>query len=1204
MEEAKPMKNRMLQVLLVLMMFLPVLRLQRLQAQVNTAAVSGAVKDSNGAVIPSAQIVARLKANNMVFNATSNEKGEYALPFLPPGTYVLSATSAGFNKYESRDLTLSVGDHPTIDIALKPGSTAETVVVTAEAPLLATSDANLGSLVNNEQVESLPLNGRTPMILAQYSAGVVTTANPGQVRAFDNSGVSAFSVGGIANKNTEILLDGAPDNASDNSIAYSPMEDAVQEVKMDIFETDAAYGHAGGGVANQSTKQGTNSLHGSLWEFNESTALAASPWLNGYSGTAVKKTVTHYNQYGGTAGGPVMIPRLFRGKDKLFWFFGYEGIRASTPGSFVASVPTDDEKNGDFHAQLALGSQYQIYDPATTTSTGARTAVKNNCLSNKTTYCQTNGNAGYTLNSVASSILKYYPSPNQSPNSGTIDQGNYLSSSPSKDTFDSEFARMDWQYSEKQHLFATYRHNHRLQDVNHVFGASNPAMGDNLTRINNGATLGDTYTFSQSMVGELRLNYTRYQQNQDIAGAGFDASSLGLPSSLSTGSQKPRFPDVRFANYTALGINNVSGTLGYAPFNSYGILADIVKLKGNHSFKAGIDMRRFQKGNAYVANDNGIVDSNGYFYFGSGWTQATNTSTTAYYGQDMAEMELGMPTIAEYGLQSPAIGTASYVGVFLQDDWRVRSNLTINIGLRYDRDFNGTERLGRSLNGFDTTTVNPVSAAAITAYASGGAALQSVMPSSSFVVNGGPSFASLSNRSIYNVQSNMFSPRIGFSYKPKWFGSDSTVVRGGFGIYVIPIYPWNSSINNPGYSQTTAATITTDNYITAANATSLSNPFPNGIVQPSGSAQGLKTSLGNSVTYFAPQVKNGYSQRWTLGIQHQFRGGYLVEAVYEGNAAARIPITYSPNYIRPQYLTTDSNTAYNTTIANPFYGLITNGSLSAAKVKQALLLNTFPQFGTITEQNAPFGHSNFNLGFIRVEKRMGKGLTLMSSINYSKTMEGISYLNYFQAPEHRVSQYDHPLRVIIAMTYQLPIGHGQLLAGNINRWADMAIGGWKLSSVYQYQMGQPISWGDTTLNTSLCSKVNFKYNPRQVAPGKATFNTSCIWNARDYASGVQSGVTSTQANLLESPQNHIRTFSSNYSTYRYDAVNNLDGSIAKEVKFTEGKFFQLRFEAFNVLNRVQFGAPNMSTTSTSFGNFNKSVANSARVVQVGGRLVF
>jgi hypothetical protein len=1190
--------------LLVLMICLQAFVTTRLLAQVNTAAVSGAVKDTSGDLIPGAKIVAMQKATNMIFNASSNEKGEYTLPFLPPGTYLLTVTFNGFAKYESRDLALSVGDHPTIDVTLVPGATAETVVVTADAPLLATANANLGSLVNSAQVESLPLNGRTPMMLAQYSAGVVSTANPGQVRAFDNSSVSAFSVGGIANKNTEILLDGAPDNASDNAIAYSPIQDTVQEVKMDIFETDAEYGHAGGGVANQSTKSGTNDLHGSAWEFNETTQLAANTWLNGYSGTATQKPGNHFNQYGFAVGGPMVIPHIMHGRNKLFWYFGFEGLKDSQPKSFVGSVPTEDEKNGDFHAWLNLGSQYKIYNPYLTASNGSRTAIPNNCLTSGTDYCAQTGNAGLSVNSVAVALLKYYPSPNRTPDSGTVDQENFFSTSPFSDNYNNEFARADWQVSAAQHLFFTYRYNYLMQKSNRVFGNSSPAIGDQLERINNGATVGETYTFSSTLIGELRLNYTRYQQNQDISGAGFDSTNLGLPDSLHTAAQKPHFPDVRFINYTGLGMNNVTGTLGHAPYNSYGILADVVKLRGNHSIKAGIDLRRSQKGNDYIATDaNGYVDGNGYFNFGTGWTQATNTSTTAYYGQDMAEMELGMPTTAEFGSQHGSVGTAQYLALYLQDDWRVHNNVTVNIGLRYDRDFNGKERQGQSLNGFDMTTANPISSAAIASYSANDTALQSVMSASSFVVNGGPTFANMNDRSIYNVQSNMFSPRIGFSYKPERFG-EKTVIRGGFGIYVIPVIPWSNSINNLGYSQTTSATITTDNYLTAANATLLSDPFPNGFVKPTGSTLGLETGLGNSVAYYTPSVRNGYSQRWTLGIQHQFSGGILVEGVYEGNSAARIPVNYSPNYIRPEYLTKTSNTAYNTTTSNPFYGLITNGNLSAAKVKQSLLLKTFPQFGTLTEQNAPYGHSNYNIGYIRVEKRAGKGLTLMSSFGFSKTMEGIAWLNYFQSPEHRVSSYDHPERLIIATTYELPFGRGRSYASHVNRLTDYLIGGWKFAGVYEYQVGAPISWGDATLNTAACSRVNFHYNPRIVAQGKSTFNTSCIWNAKDFASGVQSGVTSAQAVLYENPQNHIRTFATNYTTFRVDAANNLDASMSKDIKFTEERYFQLRFEGFNALNRPQFGSPNMTTTSTSFGAFSKSVLNTARVVQVGGRFVF
>ena len=1125
-------------------------------AQVSSATVSGAVTDSGGSAIPGVPVIAANAATGVQTTAESNGAGQYSLPFLPPGTYNLTAQHPGFKTFETEHLTLSAGDHPTIDIHMEAGGAQETVQVTAVAPLLGTADATVGNVVTSRQVESLPLNGRTPMVLAQYTAGVVTTTNPGQVRAFDNSAISAFSIGGLPNKNSEILLDGAPDNASDNAAAYSPMVDAVNEIRVHVFESDAAYGHAGGGVANQITRSGTNQFHGSAWEFNESSALAANTYFA--NRFLQKKSVTRYNQYGGTIGGPVRIPHLFNGRDKLFWFFGYEGIQDAQPANYTGSVPTQAERNGDFSALLARNDpakklDYTIYNPFSARVVNGkvvRDPYPNNVITSP-------------LSPIAQAALALYPLPNVNT---TSDQNNYFAQNTSKDEFSNEFARVDWAISDRHKIFFTFRHNNRLQNVNNIFG-NGPALGDRLTRINNGATVDDVYTFTPTLIGELRLNYTRYEQNQDTTAAGYDSTSLGFPGYLNGSSRAPRLPALLFNSYQSIGTNLVSGSLGTAPFNSYGIFADVVKVLGSHTLKIGTDLRRYQKGQFYFGN------SNGSFNFDSTWTKADNqTNVTPPSGANMAAFLLGLPTSASYDLNTSAVGTNDYMAIFSQDDWRLRPDLTLNLGLRYDRDFSAFERLGRAINGFDTTTPNPIAAAAQTAYA---ANPLPQLPASQFQVLGGYTFASPQSPDLYDEQSHLFSPRFGFAFTPQALGG-STVIRGGFGLFVLPVYPFNNAINNPGYSQTTQSPVTLNNYL-SPNAT-LANPFPNGLLPPPGSSQGLATNLGGAITYFAPQVRNGYAERWNLGIQHQFPGNYLVEVVYIGNHGVRLPINYSPNYIYPQFLTTASNPGLSAQVANPFRGLIPNGgALNGATVPQTQLLSRFPEFTTITEQNAPFGSSYYNAVDVRLEKRPGNGITILANYQFSRLIERTTYLNNFDpAPEQRISPYDHTHHFVGAVTYDLPYGRGRAFGGNASRWLDLPLGGWTVNGVYTYQTNAPLTWGNVT----------YLGGPIDLQPRNTTSTAINI----DAFSRV-------------TPVNNIRTFQSQFSNLRYDAINNLDSSVLKNFNFRENLYFQLRLEAFNTFNRPQFGGPNLTPSSATFGQIT-GTANGPRVLQVGGRLVF
>ena len=1178
-------------------------------AQVSTATVTGTLADSTGALIPHIEVLARNQSTGTIVKAESNDSGQYSLPLLPPGTYTITVQAKGFRQYEQRNLTLSSGDHPTIDIPLTVGDVGEVVEVTATPPLLGSEDANIGQVIPGELLENIPLSGRTPMSVVQYTVGVIATTNPVGVRPFDNSAVAGFSVGGLPNKNSEILMDGSPDNASDNAPAYELPMDAAREVSIKVFESDATYGHSGGAVANQITKSGTNRIHGSLSEFHQDSALNAYPFYQKRV-PGSKVGVSRQNQFGGSVGGPIWIPKIYDGRDKLFFFFAYEGFYDSGTGGTFLSVPTAAERNGDFSALLAQGSNRTdtlcpgvtktynseaIFDPASGT-VNAACAAKGFTIYDRTPFPNNVITAGsLPLSPVALATLKLIPAPNVPGNS--LGQANYYSVAKGGDRYNNELGRIDWNPSTRHRLYFTGRHNQRVQYLNQFYGVTNPTYGDFLFRTNWGGSVGDIITINQSLISEVRLNYTRYSQPSLTNGDGFDATTLGLPNLPSAHNIFPRF----FFNSGSINsLGTTSQTPGTAPFNSYDIFVNFIKTSGLHTFKFGVDARKFQKGNFTFGN------SSGAYNFDNNFTGAFGTDTFAAVGSDTAAFLLGLPSSASYDVNSHAVANQTYLGLFVQDDWRIRPDLVLNMGLRMDKDFSPTEREGTAVSGFDSTSTNPYSAAATAAYAANPSA---ALPVANFKVLGGLTF-NTPGGNISNFNSTMFSPRVGLAYKPAVL--TNTVVRAGFGLFVIPIFPFNNSIQQQGFSATTQAPIVSYAPPKAGGPGTLSNPFPNGLAAPTGNSLGLATFAGQNISFLAPNIRNGYSERWHLGFQHQFPGGWLADVFYEGSTGRRLPINENLNYVKPQYETTASNPGLSASVPNPFFGLIPNGgNLNSSKtINQTQLLQTFPEFGSITEFNVDEGMSTFHALDIHVEHRTGYGLSITANYQWSKLLEAVSFLNPGDIrPEYRISQYDHPTHAVIAVSYQLPYGRGRTFGRSAPRWLDLPLGGWNVASTWFYQQGSPLTFGNV-----IPTGQPINYNARQateytgVAGNYGTTFPSFNINAFNNNISSTSTTIPQQGNggnalFNTQPSNNIRTFPSQFANLRNDALNDWDASILKNFNFTEHTYFQFRLEAFNVNNRPVFSGPNLSPTSGGFGQIG-GTQNSNRVVQLAAKISF
>lgn len=1163
-----------------------------LLAQEFRGTISGTVTDPSGGKVANVKLTATETRTGAVTAAQTDATGNYTIPFLAPGTYTVTAETMGFKKYEHPNVTLGPGDHPVLDIHLELGEVSQSVSVVEEVPLINSDNATMGQTITTKQVEDLPLNGRTPAMLAQLSIGVIATAQPSLVHPFDNAGAAAWSIGGTPSQTAELLIDGAPDGTWDNRLAYSPTQDSVQQVMVDAFNTDAAYGHTSGGTVNQIMKTGTNAFHGSMYEFNQVSRLNAVNFFTNKSGAAVP--VTHFNQYGLTAGAPIVIPKLFNGRNKLFWFFAWENLADAQPNNSTLSsstsnfttVPTAAERTGDFSAL-----NYTLYNPYSAVQSGS--AVTRSPFSPNNVIPKT------MLDPVALAYLPFYPQPNLTP-LGANGFQNYVSNFLSTDTYDNELGRIDYNMSDRSHLFVDVRHNYRVQAKGNYF--NNIATGVNLTRENYGATVDEVYTINPTSFADVRLNFTRMNEVHGEPSQGFNPTTLNFPSYIASSSSYLVMPLISFGScgsqtsFQCLGDNSASRD----PSQSYQLFGAVTKVMGSHTFKFGGDVRQYRL-NTYITGS-----SAGSYTFGNGWVRASNSSSsTLQTGQDFASFLMGLPTAGQFDINSHASWTSYYFSGFAQDDWRFSKTLTLNLGLRFDQDLPYGESFGRTVNNFDTIATSPIAAAATAAYAANPLAQ---LPAANFMVNGGLTYPSASGGAPYHVTSHLFSPRIGLAWTPSAL-HNKTVIRAGFGIFVAPItvaslattgsYSSNPLVDQEGFSQTTSM-IVPSNFL--APSATLGNPFPGGILQPVGSAAGLSTFLGQNVSFLNPYMKNPYSVRWNFGVQHSLTRNTLLEVEYMGNHSVHLPMAFTQlNVIPRQYLSTatyrDQATINTLTasVANPFAGLEPGTSLNSSKTTVAQLLARFPQFPVgsgsgssgVIEQNLSNGRSYFESLSVRAEHRLSYGLSLIANYMYSRLIEQDTWLNDTDpVPEKRVSPFDHPQHFVVGATYGLPMGKNRLLDLK-SRWANAILGGWTVNGIYTYQTGAPLLW----TNGSTTSIGDYVYYG-----GPLNLDTSKV-------NGNAFDKSQFDTKSADQYQYHIRTFSTTFSNLRQAAINNFDASIMKQFNVKETMYFQLRMEAFNVLNHPVFAAPVTTISSSTFGEINAQ-GNLPRQIQLGARFVW
>ncbi|MFN7925342.1 MAG: carboxypeptidase regulatory-like domain-containing protein [Bryobacteraceae bacterium] len=1131
-------------------------------AQEFRATVSGRVTDAQSAVISGVKLTATQIGTEAKFETVSAADGLFTIPFLPPGSYRLTAEMSGFKRYVRDNLAAGANERLTLDIVMEVGAVTETINVSSEAPILQTATASTGQVITSAQIENMPVSGRTPLALAQLAFGVIPNTDPRFTRPFDNGGPAGFSMGGAPAQVNELLIDGAADNTGNLRVAYNPPMDAVTEVKAEAFQADAAYGHSGGGTVNIITRSGTNDFHGTLYEFNQNSGFNATPFFTNKAGQ--KKPVSRFNQYGGSFSGPVTIPKLFNGRNRMFFMFSYEGVKDALPAPSTTTMPTAAEKNGDFSALLpVVGADYRIFDPLTGVAQNGRvlrTAFPGNII------------PASRISQIAKNYLQYYVAPNQpgQPNG----QANFLSNTDGeRNRFNNTIGRLDVNLSERHKFFFTARNNLRVGSGGNGFGKSvydNPTSGNYLQRLNWGFTFDDVYTISPTFLVNSRANWTRFVEPTTNFSLGTDSSTLGFPAYLSANAPRKVVPRIAFSTFTGFG--DTGGT--DFPFDVFQIFETFTKIQGKHTLKFGVDIRQYRESQL----NSGY--SNGTFTFGTAWTNGPiDNSPAAPIGQDFAAFLLGLPTAGQYDLNAFRQNKNHYYSFFLQDDFRVRQNLTLNLGLRLEGETPTTERYNRTIVGFDQGAALPIAARAQAAYA---ANPTSEIPASQFKVAGGPIFAGQGRNGIYATPKANFSPRFGFAWTPGFL--PKTSVRGGIGLF---FFPYGIAGNQaPGFSQTTLMVPTNDGYLTPA--ATLANPYPGGIQPPTGSSLGASTFLGKNITFYDPNPGYPYSTRWLFSIQRELFPNVLFEIGYVGNKTVKMPVDHNFNGTPLQFLSNspfrDQATIDRLTqlVPNPFAGLLPGTNINGSVVARSQLLGAFPQFvGASGVQGQSFtdGSSHFHALDARIEKRFSHGFLMLLNFQKSKLLEKRSRLNDLDPLlEKRIAAEDRPYRVVWSGTYDLPFGKGKAIGKGANSIVNHFIGGWNLNLITTFTTGTALGWGN----------LIYLGGPLNLDPHN-----------------VDNSFDVTRFNRVSAQQlgSNRRVFPTRFADLRQDKVQQLDFSVIKGFSITEKLKLTYRCEFFNSTNRAIFNGPDLSPTSQTFGKI-LGQANTPRRIQMALRLAF
>ncbi len=1117
---------------------------------------------------------------NSLREAKTDQGGSFEIPLLPAGSYQLTVKQSGFSTYVRPLLRLDVNQVLTIPVVLVIGSESQVVNVTSQVPLLDTATSSIGQVVSNQQIVNMPLSNRNILQLDTFVPGVHDFGATSAPATQGSVTFGRFEANGGPTNSNEFMLDGASDVVANlNSTNIIPTIDALQESNILTSNIPAEFGRTGAIIFNATYKTGTNALHGTVYEFNRNAFLNANSWVN--DANHVKKVFSNINTFGFSVGGPVWIPKVFDGRNKLFFFANYEGYRDVTPVSTLLTVPTLAERSGDFSdLRNANGNLITIYDPTTTTLVGGNAYTRRQFSYNGVA----NVIPPSRLDTVGQKLMSYYPVPNATPTNAFSNTSNFLTDTSAYNVQNEWAIKIDYNLNENNKIFARYASSSQGGGSANLFGP-NPACPECLVHDNpagsysprgGGAALfvypkntvvGYTHVISPVTLLDLRVVVNRQLINRTPQSTGFDLTTLGMSGALNSEEYYKQFPAITVTNFQGLG-TAANGDLLVRGDTSISTNASLTLIRGAHTIKTGGDFRIFR-----YNESGGVQNLTPGFTFDQTWTQQDPFVSNNLQGSGLASLLLGVPTSGNATTPAATALQWYYGAGYVQDDWKASSRLTLNLGIRYDIETPYTDRYNRATY-FDPNITNAATV---------------VLPSAV----GGLQFVGkdVSSRWRFPVNYKNFGPRFGLAFR----ATNSMVFRGAYGILYQPILTYGFGAANygtQGYSQTTSMVISADGGLTPTNY--VDDPFPAGFTQPTGNTLGSSTFLGQSIT---TQLRYGvhtpYIQQYSAGFEEQV-GATLFALSYVGTHGVHQFTTFSLNQLTPQKYALGASLA--TQVANPFYGTITSGTLSTKTVAMGQLLRPFPEFTDTIDNYASIGGTTYNSLQAKVEHRYSNGFYILGAYTWQKHMGNvgeryanpITYQNgYDLGAEKSLSPLDIAHNFTAMATYTLPFGRGQTFGTNMSRWLDAAVGGWELNGMIALADGAPLV---------ITSSINgLGYGAQVQRPN------------RDYSVPLKSE-NRTPAKFFNTAAFSAAPLYTFGNSKPYDGqlrgigTNNVNLALDKRLEIAEGISLQFRAEFYNAFNHPMWASPGTTFGATSFGVSPNKVNN--RTGQLALKLIF
>jgi len=1215
---------------------------------------TGHVKDTSGAAVAGATITVHNQLTNVDISTKTTGAGDYAAPYLKAGLYSVSAEMQGFQKQVRTDITLDADSTEAVDFTLKVGAIAETVTVKAEEALLNTDNASRNESFSSTMVTEVPNNGRDINMTAALSTSVnFFDINDGSVTGTEygsanfGGGWFTMSVNGGQYGGAIVLMDGLTNDSVAGSgpqlaqtVTTASME-SVEEFKVIANAYDAQYGNGSGGGFDTIIKTGTNKLHGSVYEIARRSWLNANPWVTDYYASTPNASSNPAPQssedfYGFTLGGPVVIPHVYNGRNKSFFFIQYDDRNQKSPGTTTDSVPdcrtwnangqpcdfSNPSTIGDFSNLSALGPTsgnvpVVIYDPLSGTPTN-RNPFPNNII------------PASRINPVAMKILSYFPAPNVTSPSGTnLYNENYFAPWTSNSTVRNIMGKFDENLTSADRFSLRGTLTLNRNGFANLFGGTffpGPAgTGEGGNSRGWSIQPAWVHTFSPTLLLEVRASGGYAITFQHYTTGGFDPSVFGggwTPSLVSQlGNFGTLFPNF---NFTSDGFSSLGASLppNWLSGTSFNLFPSVTWVKGKHTLHAGVDIRYRMEG------FNGVPGGQGYqapnFNVGNGWTQQDyQNSGLAFQGFDISSFLLGYQDSGNTNIVVNRTYSSIYYAPFVQDDWKVTPKLTLNLGLRYDVSPAPTVRHNQANYVFDTTTINPVDAQINHALLPGGEAIRGGFTFAG--VNGNP-------RGAINLATLGFQPRFGFSYAL----NSKTVVRGGFEEMLTgPLLTYASLIQDglTGFSADTPYIPTLNNFQTPNPQANVGNPFPGGVTPISGSSLGLLTALGQNGSFYDPNLKSANYWGYSFGLQHQLSSHDILEISYVGSRTYNLASPGVPgnpgsfatniNQVSPAWqkqcdLGFGGNPAIcnNDLVPSPFYNIPAfNGASAFSNTAQTIsggqLTRPLPAFGDIFE-TGNLGKSWYNSMQTTVNHKWNKSLTLRGGWTWQKTLDSGAWADQrYNIRQRIVDPLDMPMKISVSGVYNLPVGRGRTFLGNANRILDGAIGGWELGSAYTFISGMPVSINGVYMNHSATVPLQ-KEDPiytRAFAPcANQWFQaTDGTWSLQPVTGYIYSGSCNQNDFTLIPQYGAIPNIE--YTGIRARPTDLFDVNLSKIFTIVEDVKFQFRLNAFNVLNHPQFGTVpfefDTGATDPTFGTYSKlSGSNNPRNVELALKLMW